>query len=282
MKRFTQLVFVLVIGLACLSMPVLAEDADLKGALKKDKTGTNPINFTHDFRLYNEYQFLNVAGDGFNNITTLEYRHPLADGKWQLRARIRGVKIQADTNNDGSDNLDKSGLGDIDIRVLTVPYLDMPNKFAVAVGLEVFLPSASDDALGTEALSLGPQVFGVFFTPFGIPGTLIAPAYQHRFSIAVESGAENEHKGLFDLFILWSAKDKQTWALVNPQMVLDYEQDREFGFVEVEVGRMIGSGHSIYVRPSISIGRDRPTDASIEIGYKIIWLPCELGSPVAA
>ncbi len=259
------------IGLTSLSMPALAEDADLKAAMAKDKTGTNPVNFTHDLRLYNEYQFLNVAGDGFNNITTLEYRHPLADGKWQVRARVRGVKIEADTNNDGTDELDESGLGDIDFRVLTVPHLDMPNKFAIATGLEVFIPSASDDALGTEALSLGPQVFGVFFTPFGIPGLLIAPAYQHKFSIAEESGAPNVHQGLIDLFILWTSKDKQTWSLINPQMVLDYKQDRVFGFIEVEVGQMIGNGHSVYVRPSVSVGGDRPTDGSIEVGYKVIW-----------
>ncbi len=269
-KKLTCLA-TLVIGLASLSKPALAEDAGLKAAMAKDKTGTNPINFTHDLRLYNEYQFLNVAGDGFNNITTLEYRHPLADGKWQVRARVRGVKIEADTNNDGIDNLDSSGLGDIDFRVLTVPYLDMPNKFAIATGLEFFLPSASNDALGTEAFSLGPQVFGVFFTPFGIPGTLIAPAYQHKFSVAEESGAKNIHQGLFDLFILWASKDKQTWALINPQMVLDYRQDRQFGFIDAEVGRMIGNGHSVYVRPSVGIARDRPADGSIEVGYKIVW-----------
>jgi len=28
---------------------------DAKAAMKKDKSGTNPINFTHDVRLYNEF-----------------------------------------------------------------------------------------------------------------------------------------------------------------------------------------------------------------------------------
>ena len=147
----------------------------------------------------------------------------------------------------------------------------MANKFALATGFEVFFPSASNDALGTENLSLGPQVFGVFFTPFGIPGTLIAPAYQHKFSVYDESGAENLHQGLFDLFILWTSKDKQNWALVNPQMILDYKQDKQFGFIDAEVGQMLGKGHSAYIRPSVSIGGDRPTDASIEVGYKIVW-----------
>ena len=33
---------------------------DAKTGAKGDKTGTNPINFTHDVRLYNEYQWLNT------------------------------------------------------------------------------------------------------------------------------------------------------------------------------------------------------------------------------
>lgn len=34
-------------------------------AKKADKTGTNPINFTHDLRLYNEYIWLNTQGDAY-------------------------------------------------------------------------------------------------------------------------------------------------------------------------------------------------------------------------
>ena len=36
-----------------------------------DKAGTNPVNFTHDVRLYNEFLWLNTKGDGEQNITTL-------------------------------------------------------------------------------------------------------------------------------------------------------------------------------------------------------------------
>ena len=111
---FTRAVLILSFA-AAMSLPAMAQDGKekLKAEMAKDKTGTNPINFTHDFRLYNEYQFLNVAGDGFNNVGTMEYRHPLANGTWQVRTWIRGVKIEADTNNDGIDNFDTSGLGDI-------------------------------------------------------------------------------------------------------------------------------------------------------------------------
>ena len=47
---------------------------------KKDKTGTNPINFSKDFRVYNECSVLNTAGDGSQNLTTAEFRTPFAGG----------------------------------------------------------------------------------------------------------------------------------------------------------------------------------------------------------
>lgn len=249
---------------------------DAKAAMKKDKTGTNPINFTHDMRLYNEFLWLNTKGDGEQNITTFEFRTPFADGKWQFRTRIRYASIEADINDDGIDDLDDSGIGDFDFRFLTVPILNMKKKFALAVGFETFLPTATEDSLGSGALSFGPQVFGVFFAPFGIKGTLIAPAYQHKFSVDEDDGRSDVHQGLIDLFLLWMSSNKQYWTLVDPQIILDYEQDEEYMLVDIEAGTMLDKylgtkGHSAYLRPSFGVGNNRPTDGSIEIGYKIIW-----------
>lgn len=72
--------------------------------------------------------------------------------KWSL-------SDEADLNDDGFDDVDDSGAGDFDFRFLTVPIIDMKKKFALAVGFETFLPTATEDSLGSEALSFGPQVF---------------------------------------------------------------------------------------------------------------------------
>ena len=124
---------------------------------QQDKTGTNPVNFQRDIWIYNEYSWLNSKGDGNQNLTTIEFRSPFAGGKWQFRTRVRASNsINADLNNDGSDDIDQSGLGDIDMRFLTVPYMNMAKREAVAVGLEVFLDTASDATLGRGANSIGP------------------------------------------------------------------------------------------------------------------------------
>ena len=244
--------------------------------MKADKTGTNPINFTFDARIYNEFQWLNTDGDGNQNITTFEFRAPLLDGKLQFRVKARYLDISADLNDDGTDDLDDSGFGDTDIRFLIVPYMNMEKKFAIATGLEAFLDTAEEDSLGSGATSLGPQVFAVFFKPFGGLFDLISPAYQHKFSIEEDDGRSDIHQGLIDIYFLKMSSDKQRWVLINPTGVLDYENNTEFLNIDVEVGTMIDKyfgtkGHSVYLRPGFQIGADRPVDGSLECGYKIIW-----------
>lgn len=266
----------LIVGLA--STGVQAQD-DTKEDMKADKTGTNPINFTYDARIYNEFQWLNTRGDGYQNITTFEFRIPFAvpfaDDKWQFRLRARGQWLNIDAH-DGIDEVDDEGFGDFDFRFLTVPFIDMKRKFALAVGLETFLPTATEDSLGSGALSFGPQAFAVFFAPFGMKGTLFAPAYQHKFSVDEDEGRSEVHQGLIDIFFLWISPNKQYWALFDPQIVLDYEDDKEFMIIDIEAGTMLDKyfgtkGHSAYLRPSFGVGNDRSTDGSIEVGYKIIW-----------
>jgi hypothetical protein len=241
---------------------------------KSDKSGTNPINFSHDIRFYNEFTRLTAPGEGRQNVTTLEYRQPFADGKWQFRTRIRFSGIELDTNDDGVDEVDEWGLGDVDFRFLTVPYIDMSKGHALAVGLETFLPTATTH--GPERLAFGPQVFYVKFRPFGLKGFLLAPGYQHKFSTWEEPEFDVLHQGLINLFVLWKSESKQYWALLDPQIVIDYEEDKVFNVTDLELGMMLdkftgSKGHSTYLRPSVGIGSDRPSDYSIEVGYKVVW-----------
>ena len=252
-----------------------ALSADETPDFSGDQSGTNPINFTFDARLYNEYLWLNTRGDGIRNVTTFEYRQPLLDGRLQFRTRLRATAVEADVTGNGSDDIESFGLGEIDFRFLTVPYIDMQKRRALAIGLETFLPTGNS-AVGSETASLGPQIFGVFFAPFGIPGTLVAPAYQHKFSFYEEGDVTELHQGLLDLFVLWISEDKQIWILGNPQGVLDYRQSVQFGNVDIEFGTMLDrwvdrKGQSIYVRPAFGMGKDRPFDSALEVGYKVIW-----------
>jgi hypothetical protein len=240
-------------------------------AMKKDKTGTNPVNFQRDLRFYNEYSWLNTEGDGNQNLTTLEFRTPFLGGKWQWRVRTRFNSITADINDDGRDDIDESGMGDTDMRFITVPILNMASKTAWAFGLEVFLDTASEDVLGAGSTSLGPQVFFVKFFRNG----LFAPGLQYKFSVDEDDGRGEVDQFLIDLNYLLMAKNKLSWFFTDPQIVIDNETDEEFAIVDLEFGWMMSrwvdlKGHSFYIRPSFGVGGDRPVDYGVEVGYKMI------------
>ena len=252
-----------------------AAKEDVKATFEKDKTGTNPMNFTFDARLYNEYQWLNTAGDGGQNITTFEFRAPFADGKWQFRSKLRAVDLKADFNDDGTDDVDDFGFGDIDVRFMTIPYINMQKKLAVALGVEFFLNTASEDSLGAGAWTVAPLVFLPIFNPLG-PGSIFVPGYQHKISFYEDSGRDQVHLGVIDFFLVKTFAQNQYWAYIDPQIILDYENSREFMLVELQGGmmldRFVGSkGHSIWILPSFGVGSDRPYDFSFEVGYKYIW-----------
>ena len=173
--------------------------------------------------------------------------------------KVKHNSVLADTNNDGNDNIDESGLGDIDMRFLTILNMDMETKTAWAAGLEIFLNTASEDTLGSGTTSLGPQIFYVKFLDSG----LFAPGFQYKFSVDEDDGRSKTDQSIIDLNYLLMAKDKKSWFFTDPQIIIDNEKSQEFAIVDFEFGWMANQwfeklkGHSFYVRPSIGVGVDR-------------------------
>jgi hypothetical protein len=249
----------LALVLVALAMPAVAqEDKD------KDNSGTNPINFTWDWRSYVE--MVKLEGDNSSITNTIEMRVPLGE-KWTVRTRVRRSSLSLDPDGDGLST-EVSGIGDMDARVLYVPY--QTQKRALVFGLEGFFDTASNRFLGSGRTAIGPQIFGVFFNPIG-GGTLMAPAVQQIIDVDGDEDRDEVSKTQFDFFYLVLDKSKKWWILGNPQYVIDHEQDTEFGLFEVEYGRMILGGFSMYTRLSAAFGADTPYDYSTELGFKAVW-----------
>ncbi|WP_170354049.1 hypothetical protein [Ruegeria lacuscaerulensis] len=252
--------------------PALAQEAseaeqasDEKFRSKDDKTGTNPINFQKDVRLYHEYQ--DLGGGNTGNVTTFEYRTPFAKGKWQFRIKIPHRSV--DVTGPGFF-FDEAGLGDINFRVLTVPYLNPETRQAFAYGLEVWLPTASEDILGDDDVVLGPQLFYAFFNPFGIKSSGLFPGIQHAFNVGSNVG-DDVNETRFDVFFLKQWPEQQLYMLLNPQYIVDWENDTQGGVFDAEVGYTWKSGVTLYGRPGVGLGPDEPLDWNFEGGVKYIF-----------
>jgi hypothetical protein len=76
------------------------------------------------------------------------------------------------------------------------------------------------------------------------------------------------HQGLIDLFVLWISENKQYWVLLDPQIVIDYEEGKALNVNDVELGMMLdrftgSKGHSAYLRPSVGIGGRPPLSGPV-------------------
>ena len=279
-----------VVRIACTCFFLLILTHPLPGLAQQqeDKTGTNPVNFTYDFRLYTEMAELR-SSSGSLITHTAELRAPLGRdmanllghgpgslfydmGKmFQIRFRARYQNLSIDAPGAGLFNSESvSGIGDFDARLLAIAYAS--SKFILAPGLEAFFDTASNDALGEGKTSLGPVVFAVF--P-GILGgrSLFAPAYQYIFSVSGEDARPDVRRSQIDLYFVWLLAQGKRWLIVDPQIILDHENDRELGTVEAEWGFMIAPsvGTSGYLRPGVAVGADRIYDWNLEIGLKFVW-----------
>ena len=60
----------------------------------------------------------------------------------------------------------------------------------------------------------------------------------------------------------------------DPAVVHDWENDKTFGSLQVtfgmSTGQAFGGDSQVFIKPGIQIGKDRPVDWSVQIGYKVL------------
>jgi len=251
-----------------------------------DNTGTNPINFTYDARFYMETSWF----DGGSLIApTFEFRLPLGRDLANLTNQKVGIfndlgnrfairlKVRPNQNlnlddpaGDPTAGTNISGMGDMDFRFLAVPFAN--NKFGIAAGVEVFIPTATNDLLGTGKTSLRPQVFLGFFGLFG-KNSIFAPGYLYVFDVAGDPDRPSVRQHQIDMYFVWLLAESRHWLIVNPQMNFDTVKKTEIYIVDVEFGYSIPQlpGAAIHIRPGVGIGSDRPFDWTFEFGLRFIW-----------
>ena len=267
------------LALACPATVVAQEE-------KQDDSGTNPVNFTYDFRFITEMQwFPSDSGSQIKNV--LEWRAPLGNDvgnlggpdlftdlgkKFGVRTRFYYQNLSLNDPSSGSfpGSSSVSGIGDIDARLLWLAHAS--KKWALAPGLEAFFDTATNEYLGSGETALAPVVFVALFNILG-SGSLFAPGYQYVFDVGGGGSEGSISRSQIDLYFVWMLAENRNWLLLDPQIILDHENSAEFMTIDAEWGFMIvpKSGISGYVRPGVGLGSDRPFDWNLEFALKFIW-----------
>jgi hypothetical protein len=248
---------------------------------KEDNSGTNPVNFTYDFRIVREMQQFKNDG-GSQNKSYMEFRAPmgrdianvagkeagaLVDMGSRWAVRMRGYYNTVTLNdNSTAGSTTYSGIGDFDARILAVAHAT--SKFAIAPGLEGFFNTASNDVVGSGSTVLAPVVFFAWFNALG-KYSIAAPGIQHKISV----GGNKVSQTILDLYYVKILSKGKNWLIVNPQPVFDWQNNTQFMVVDVEWGFMIAkaSGISGSVRPGFGVGADRPFNYNFEFALRFVW-----------
>jgi len=260
---------------------------------QEDNTGTNPINFTYDARFYTEMSDLSVL-NGSSVSNTFEFRAPLGrtlanlaperlglfgdlGSKYALRVKFRHKSLNVDHEEGAFGNASVSGIGDLDVRFLAVPFVNQ--KYAVAAGVEGYFPTATNDALGTGRVALVPQVFLGFFGVLG-GRSMFVPGYLYVADVGGDDDRAKVNQHKIDVYFVWILANLKNWLIINPQANFDRGKDLEGNaahknifLVDAEFGFMIPPvpGASTYLRPGVGFGDDKPFDWTFEWGLKFIW-----------
>lgn len=250
----------------------------------EDKSGTNPANFTYDFRFITEmaqlpddagsqtaqiFEFRWPLGRDLANLRGDEAGDPIYDmgRRWGARVRARYIDLSLENDDEALGASGVSGIGDLDARLLYIAHAS--SRVIVVPGMEAFFDTASNEALGADGTLLAPVIFTVFPGLVG-PGSLFAPGYQYVFDV---SGDDTVSRSQIDLYFVWGLAQGKNWLIVDPQVILDHENSVELGTTEVEWGFMMvpQAGISGYLRPGVGIGAYRPYDWNLEAGLKFVW-----------
>lgn len=167
-----------------------------------------------------------------------------------------------------SPDKSKNGLGDI--LLAGTAFKQLSQKIGVGAKLEMFMPTATDDLLGTGKFIASPSAFVVWDLPYQF---YIAAEYKHYVSYAGDGGRDNVNYMRPRITVGYTSP-KEWYALTNLYYYVDFENHMQSEFApEVELGTLINEGTMFYANVGTHAGGNwKLKDWSVSIGFKLLYL----------
>ena len=278
-----------VIGAFCLlSGPIVAVAQD---------TGTDPRDFKPKFMPYYRYtelenglenQALTMFGlYAFTPKFAMTYEVPLGykndvtdtdlnngDDTCGPGAFIPGPGLPPIDIPGVQGNCQETGMGDMNLRFMLRTGTEALGG-EIMWALQVDLPTATQNFLGTEQVKLGPSFIYVRDIPkWPGPGAFFAAMNFYFFDVFGEDDkpSTNMYVGRWFVMLPLSAKHK-IYALPEFQPIYDFENSHFSFWVGPEIGKMIGDDgkNVIYLKPGWGVDPDftqGDRDFTFEIGWR--------------
>ncbi|KPF68927.1 hypothetical protein IP84_06860 [beta proteobacterium AAP99] len=239
-------------GLVCSSLCALADD--------KPNDGTDPTRPVRSATV--SFEHLDLVSGFRSDTLFLSYVQPVGDAGTSLRLKLPYA------SNDFTRNT-KYGLGDASLKVNKV--VEVNPVWGAVASAEVVFDTASRPELGTgrDVLKLN-----AIYARFLKGGEIFAPALLHSVSIGGDSRRPKVNNTTLDLYYVPKFANPKVYMTVDPAWVHDWETRRGYGALAVtmgyKLGPMLGGQGQVFVKPSTSVGSNRPVKWGVELGFQVL------------
>ena len=257
-----------------------AKKAKIEKGVEADGTGTDPRAFTDRWMPFYRYtklengveqQDLTAFGTvGFNERVGMFFEVPLA--QYRDFSGIEGGLPAGATP-------DAIGIGDTSLKFLWRPAAaeftygkDGKKSASLLLGTDWVLPTATNDALGGNALLFAPIVGFAADMPFH---GFIAMLNLYYFDVYGEASAPYTSRYVGRLFYMQPFTKPGPWwgglfVLPEFQPIYDFRTDDWSLWIGVEIGKLFAPGRIGYVKPGWGVGGLQPTDRdfTMEVGFR--------------
>ena len=246
-------------------------------AAEQDATGNDPRVFSNKWMPYYRYtelenglkqQDLTAFGTlRFSDRVGMFYEIPLA--QYRDLSDVPGVPS-------GTDAI---GMGDIDIKFLWRPEaLDWTfgeggkKSGSVLLGTDFVLPTATDDALGGDALLFAPIVGFVWDMPLH---AFVAMLNLYYVDVYKKASAPDTSRYVGRWFYMQPLTPPGPWygglyLMPEFQPIYDFKTDDYSSWLGLEFGKMFAPGRIGYIKPGLGLDNSETIDRDItfEIGFR--------------
>jgi hypothetical protein len=228
---------------ACVAFP--AQAADEEGDVDEVTNRISPTRFRSRFAIRNEYQ--DEQRGGYTNFLVPRVAYAFSP---ELALRVEIPFVAVDPDAPGRDR--KTGFGNLSTR-LSWRMADR-DAYALVIGGELILDTATDDALGSGKNVVSPFAFASIRMPE--LRSFLFPYVQYYTSVSGDDARPDVHYTLLRsaLLTIWG---DGFYSVVDPHLYLNHGQDGEAGMnLEVEAGRFLNPQTMLYLRPGVGVFGD--------------------------
>ena len=254
-----------------------ARQERVEEAAKQDATGNDPRVFSNKWMPYYRHtelengvkqQDLTAFGTmRFSDRVGMFYEIPLA--QYRDLSDVPGVPAGTDA----------TGMGDIDLKFLWRPKATDwtfgeggKKSGSLLLGTDFVLPTATDDALGGNALLFAPIVGFVWDMPLH---GFVAMLNLYYFDVYKEDSAPDTSRFVGRWFYMQPLSKPGPWygglyTMPEFQPIYDFETDDFSSWLGLEFGKVFAPGRIGYIKPGWGLDNSEPLDRdfTFEVGFR--------------